>query len=299
VHVIGWSLGGIFALLTAAAWSSLPIASVTTVGSPIDVRQVPLIAPIRPLLGVAGDRASVITLAYRVMGGVPKPLVKRAFQLSAFDKLVTKPFVQLAKLDDTDFLAQVEAVDRFTANMIAYPGRTFGQLYHRMVRGNELAQGEVHFEGRDISFKDITVPVLSFGGASDAIAPVSCVRPVEDLVPNAAEMRFEVVPGGHLGMLTGRRARTTTWRIMDEFIEKHSSDAAVPTKARKKTGAKKASATKPGQKPAKKTGKKSAATAPVVRDDNGDPVIGANPTRRFSSASSRSLSAKPRGRDAG
>jgi polyhydroxyalkanoate synthase len=293
VHVVGWSLGGIFALLTAAAWSSLPIASVTTVGSPIDVRQVPLIAPIRPLLGVAGDRASVITLAYRVMGGVPKPLVKRAFQLSAFDKLVTKPFVQLAKLDDADFLAQVEAVDRFTGNMIAYPGRTFGQLYHRMVRGNELAQGEVHFEGRDISFEDITVPVLSFGGANDVIAPVSCVRPVEDLVPNAAEMRFEVVPGGHLGMLTGRRARTTTWRIMDEFIEQHSSDAAVPTKARKKSG------TKAVKKAGRKAPKKSVATAPVVRDDNGDPVIGANPTRRFSSASSRSLSAKPRGRDAG
>jgi polyhydroxyalkanoate synthase len=161
-----------------------------------------------------------------------------------------------------------------------------------MVRGNELAQGEVHFEGRDISFKDITVPVLSFGGAADAIAPVSCVRPVEDLVPNAAEMRFEVVPGGHLGMLTGRRARTTTWRIMDEFIEKHSS-AAAPTKAGKKAGAKKPGAKKPGG------AKKSAATAPVVRDDNGDPVIGANPSRRFSSASSRSLSAKPRGRDAG
>jgi polyhydroxyalkanoate synthase len=290
VHVIGWSLGGIFALLTAAAWSGLPIASVTTVGSPIDVRQVPLIAPIRPLLGVAGDRASVITLAYRVMGGVPKPLVRRAFQLSAFDKLVTKPFVQLAKLDDTDFLAQVEAVDRFTSNMIAYPGRTFGQLYHRMVRGNELAQGEVHFEGRDISFADITVPVLSFGGAGDAIAPVSCVRPIEDLVPHAAEMRFEVVPGGHLGMLTGRRARTTTWRIMDEFIEKHSSRAAKPEKAAKKTAGKTARS-----KPAKK----SAATARVVRDDNGEPVIGANPTRRFSSASSRSLSSKPRGRDAG
>ncbi len=299
VHVIGWSLGGIFALLTAASWTSLPIASVTTVGSPIDVRQVPLIAPVRPLLGVVGDRASVITLAYRVMGGVPKPLVRRAFQLSAFDKLVTKPFVQLAKLDDTDFLAQVEAVDRFTANMIAYPGRTFGQLYHRMVRGNELAHGEVHFEGRDISFKDITVPVLSFGGAGDAIAPVSCVRPIETLVPNAAEMRFEVVPGGHLGMLTGRRARTTTWQIMDEFIEKYSSAAAKPKRAVKKAAKKTAAKKAPAKTATKKPVKKSVATAPVVRDDNGEPVIGANPTRRFTSASSRSLSAKPRGRDAG
>ena len=53
-----------------------------------------------------------------------------------------------------------------------------------------LATGTVHFEGRDISFADITVPVLSFGGASDTIAPVSCVRPIEDLVP---DVRFEVV----------------------------------------------------------------------------------------------------------
>ena len=305
VHLIGWSLGGIFSLLTAAAWSSLPIASLTTVGSPIDIRQVPLIAPVRPLLGVVPDRASIISLAYRAMGGVPQPLVRRAFQLSAFDKMVTKPFVQLAKLDDTEFLAQVEAVDRFTKNMLAYPGRTFGQLYHRMVKGNELARGQVSFEGRDISFKDITVPVLSFGGAGDTIAPVSCVRPIVDLVPNAAEMRFEVVPGGHLGMLTGRAARHTTWRIMDEFIEAHSSDHATRSEAAaraerkaakkapaaaKKAATKKAAAKKAPAKKATKSTTKAAA----------EPAIGANPQRRFSSASSRNLSsARPAKRDAG
>ena len=270
VHVVGWSLGGVFALLTAAAWSSLPIASVTTVGTPIDVSQVPLIAPVRPLLGVAGDRASAITLAYRVMGGVPQPLVRRAFQLSAFNKIVTKPFVQLAKLDDTDFLAQVEAVERFTQNMIAYPGRTFGQLYHRMVRGNELASGVVLFEGREVRFADITVPVLSFGGASDTIAPVSCVRPIEDLLPNAAAMRFEVVPGGHLGMLTGRAARRTTWRILDEFLTEHASgDLGVP-------------------------GLGEPDTEPSAAG------IGTNRHRRFTSAGSRSLTpTKSRGRGAG
>ncbi len=312
VHLVGWSLGGIFSLLTAAAFTSLPIASVTTVGSPIDIRQVPLIAPLRPLLGVVPERASIITLAYRAMGGVPQPLVRRAFQLSAFDKLVTKPFVQLAKLDDTEFLAQVEAVDRFTANMLAYPGRTFGQLYHRMVKGNELAHGQVHFEGRDVTFADITVPVLSFGGAGDTIAPVSCVRPIVNLVPNAAEMRFEVVPGGHLGMLTGRAARHTTWRIMDEFIEQHSSDhaarqeaaARAERKAAKKNAAtKKAATKKPAAKKAatkkpaatKAATKKAAATKAVA-----EPSIGANPQRRFSSASSRSLSpTRPVKRDAG
>jgi polyhydroxyalkanoate synthase len=315
VHLVGWSLGGIFSLLTAAAWTSLPIASVTTVGSPIDVRQVPLIAPVRPLLGVVPDRASIISLAYRAMGGVPQPLVRRAFQLTAFDKLVTKPFVQLAKLDDTEFLAQVEAVDRFTANMLAYPGRTFGQLYHRMVKGNELARGRVSFEGRDISFADITVPVLSFGGAGDTIAPVSCVRPIVDLVPHAAQMRFEVVPGGHLGMLTGRAARHTTWRIMDEFIEEHSSDHAARREAaaraeRKAAKAAAKSAAKSAAKPKKKAGTTKAATKEPAAEKPAkkasktstaaEPGIGANPQRRFSSASSRSLSGpRPVKRDAG
>jgi polyhydroxyalkanoate synthase len=259
VHVMGWSLGGIFSLLTAAAFTSLPIATVTVVGSPIDVTQVPLIAPVRPLLGMAGDRAGLITLAYRLMGGMPKPLVRRAFQLSAFDKLVTKPFVQLAKLDDRDFLAQIEAVDRFTANMIAYPGRTFGQLYHRMVRANEVATGVVHWGDREIKLADITVPILAFGGAGDSIAPVACVKPVINLVPNSPDVRFEVVPGGHLGMLTGRSSRDTTWRIMDEFIDKHASSAAREPQPSVTKG----------------------------------PRIGSNPDRKFSNSSaSRSLAKK-------
>ena len=33
------------------------------------------------------------------------------------------------------------------------------------------------------------------------------------------------MPGGHLGMLTGRGPRGTTWQIMDEWIDQWSSDA--------------------------------------------------------------------------
>jgi poly[(R)-3-hydroxyalkanoate] polymerase subunit PhaC len=274
VHVVGWSLGAIFALLTAADRPDLPIASVTSVGAPIDVTQVPLVAPFRPFLGIAGERAGLVTQAYRILGGAPKPLVKRAFQLSSFNKLVTKPIAVAAKLDDADFLAQVEAVDRFTANMIAYPGRTFGQLYHRLLKGNQLAGGSVAMDDREISLAAITVPVLAFAGAGDGIAPVQCVRPIVDLLTGVDDLRFEIVPGGHLGMLTGRAARRTTWRIMDEWITAHGSvEAAEPTPtARRVTGAQRASA------------KKAVAAA------RGS--IGSNPSRRYGSASSRMLARK-------
>ncbi len=255
VHVIGWSLGGIFALLTAADSPDLPIASVTVVGSPLDVSLVPLVAPLRPLLNVTEGRG-IITRSYRLMGGAPKPLVRWAFQLSSFQKLVTKPIALATHIDDADFLAQVEAVDRFMDNMIAYPGRTFGQLYHRFVKGNALVGGTFELGDRVIALADISAPVLVFGGATDGIAPVPAVKAVVPMLTGSREVRFEIVPGGHLGMLTGRAARGTTWKVMDEWITRWSTDAEEPD------------------------------VAIPVPDE---PDIGTSKTRRHGSASSRAL----------
>lgn len=221
VHVVGWSLGGIFSLLTAADSPDLPIASLTVVGSPVDVSLVPLVAPFRPLLNWGNGP---ITKGYQMMGGAPKPLVKWAFQLSSFQKLVTKPLVLVSNSDDADFLAQVEAVDRFTRNMIAYPGRTFGQLYHRFAKGNQLAEGRFDLDDRTIDLAAITVPVLAFGGSTDGIAPVKAVQALVPMLTGSPEVRFEIVPGGHLGMLTGRAARDTTWRAMDEWIDQWAAE---------------------------------------------------------------------------
>jgi len=228
VHLVGWSLGGIFVLLAAADRADLPIASVTVLATPLDVARVPLVAPLRPLLNLADGRP--LTALYRVLGGAPQPLVKRAFQVSSLDKLVTKPVALLRHLDDADYLAQIEAVDRFTDNMIAYPGRTFGQLYHRFLRGNMLAGGAMDIGTRTVSLTALHHPLLVLAGAQDGIAPVDSVRVITDLATQAGPKRFEVVPGGHLGMLTGRAARWTTWRILDGWLAEH--DAALQPAAR-------------------------------------------------------------------
>jgi len=302
VHLVGWSLGGIFALLVAADRLDLPIASVTVVGSPVDVSQVPLVAPLRPLLTITEGR--VLTPVYQLLGGAPKPLVRWAFQLSSFQKLITKPLAVAARLDDADFLAQIEAVDRFTANMIAYPGRSFGQLYHRFVRSNVLNTGRFELEDRTIDLAAITAPVLVFAGATDGIAPVNAVKAVVPLLTGSVDVRFEIVPGGHLGMLTGRAARGTTWRVLDEWVGEWSTPEQKPPvrkapakkAAAKKVAATKAAATKattkktPARKtPAKKTPANKTPTKKAAEQSAGPDAIGANPSRRYGSASSRSL----------
>ena len=248
-----------------------------------------------------------------------------AFQLSSFQKLVTKPLAIARNLDDADYLAQIEAVDRFTANMIAYPGRTFGQLYHRLLKGNALVDGTFEVGDRTLSVGDITAPVLVFAGAADGIAPVASVKASVPLLTGSQEVRFEIVPGGHLGMLTGRKARSSTWLVLDEWIDRWSEPEEPALPARRTTARKRAStkaaatkaptrARKPAaQKPApsitvtkktvtKKTAskksatKKTAAKKPASKKAASRKAaategveIGTNPTRRYGSAGSRAL----------
>ncbi len=224
VHLLGWSLGGIFSMLTVAAGADagepLPIASLTVIGSPVDIAAVPLVAPLRPLAVVMGGRG--LPWVYQAIGSFPAPLVSAAFQLTAFEKLVTKPLTLLSRLDDRDCLAQIEAVDHMMNNMHGYPGRVFGQLYHLLLRSNDLSDGKLALAGRSIPLGAIDVPVLVVAGRTDVIAPMAAVQKVVELLTGAPQVRFETAPGGHLGVLTGRDARTTTWFHLDTFLTDHS-----------------------------------------------------------------------------
>jgi polyhydroxyalkanoate synthase len=116
-------------------------------------------------------------------------------------------------------LAHIEAVDDYMAHMLAYPGRTFGQLYHRFFRVNDLADGRVELEdGERIDLADVSVPVLVVAGSNDVLAPRDAVHHVADLLTGSPDVRVETSTGGHLGVLTGRSARRTTWRHLDDFL---------------------------------------------------------------------------------
>jgi polyhydroxyalkanoate synthase len=191
------------------------------VASPFDFTQVPMVAPLRPLVNLTGGALG--TVVYRALGGAPAPIVKRAYQLAAIDKYLTKPLAIAMNLDDRDFLAQIEAVDRFTNNMLAYPGRTFGQLYHRFFRANDLAAGHLDLDAGAIELADVRVPVMSIAGTGDGIAPLKAVHHVGELLPNAPSVQLETAPGGHLGVLTGRGAVRTTWPLLDGFLREHGT----------------------------------------------------------------------------
>src|SRR5207237_10532722 len=130
----------------AVAGNELPVGSVSLIASPCDFAKVRTMAPIRRLAELTGGR--LVTGLYSALGGAPAPLVSLGFQLTALDKRITKPLTVIRNIADRDLLAHIEAVDDYMAHMLAYPGRTFAQLYHRFFRIHDLAAGRLHLGHR-------------------------------------------------------------------------------------------------------------------------------------------------------
>ena len=223
VQIVGWCLGGIMALLALAADERLPVNSIATIASPFDFTEVRIAGPIRPLANIT--HGFLGTAIYRALGGAPAPVVKRAFQLTSIDKYLTRPLATAMHLDDREWLAQVEAVDKFMDQMHAYPGRTMGQLYHRFFRVNDLADGRLELVDGDgeIDLADVRVPVLAIAGSADVLAPRKAVHHVGTLLTGSPDVHLETAPGGHLGVLAGRSAARTTWPWIDQFFRDNAS----------------------------------------------------------------------------
>ncbi len=221
VALVGWCMGGLFTLLTTAAFSELPVAAVAMVASPFDFSANPMFAPLHAMRRVTGGR--IIDTALRGLGGAPSWLVSNGFKLTSLPTYVKKPVTVLRHRDDREFLAHIEAVDDLMNNMYAYPGRVTLQAYQRLILGNELANGIVDGPNRTVYLADVAVPVMNVAGSSDVLVPVKAAHHVGALLPAAPVVQLETAPGGHLGVLTGRSAPETTWRLIDTFLDEHAA----------------------------------------------------------------------------
>ncbi|MFI7002677.1 alpha/beta fold hydrolase [Nocardia sp. NPDC050175] len=216
VDLVGWSLGGTLALLTAAAHPELPIRSVTAVGAPLDYDKMTGIPQLRAVAKFTGGVGTSTLI--RAAGGVPAPLTRIAYKVTSWDRELTRPWFVASNITRTETLARMETIDRFMAEMPGYPGRFYNQLWGRLILNNDIGRGVVQLGKRRIELAQVSAPVLLVGGPTDVITAAAAVEAGTRTLTGAASVRYETAPGSHLGILTGPEARDTTWAYLDKFL---------------------------------------------------------------------------------
>lgn len=214
VHLVGWSLGGTVSLLTAAGDPTLPVASVTALGTPIDYGVNVPSAPLRWLDARLGSR--VMTAPTALLGGVPAPVVQLVYRGLAPTRELRKPWFLLSNLRDAETLARSEAIDRFMAAMPGYPGRLYHQMHTRLIVRRELATGTVHLgRGRVVELADLVAPLTFVGSTTDGVASAAAVAAGPASFPGSKEATYVEVSGlSHLGLVASVAAREKTWPVV-------------------------------------------------------------------------------------
>ena len=223
MHLVGWSIGGLHGVLSAAGHPDLPLASVTAIATPFALDEVPPVVRAQPLAVAAGG--PVLATLQTLLAIMPLPRLISALGLGSLDELLTAPLTMIARLDDRDFLAQLEAVDDLRA-IIGDQARYVGSYFRAMVDPADLAVGRVPVGHRASTSRTCNGPRCSSPGRTTVVVPPRAVRTGARRL-TGAPTRLTTAPGGHLGVLAGRAAKHTTWARLCAFLDHHDAPAVV------------------------------------------------------------------------
>ncbi|MFT3898936.1 MAG: alpha/beta fold hydrolase [Gordonia sp. (in: high G+C Gram-positive bacteria)] len=218
VDLFGWSLGGTLSLLTTAA---LPaddhrVRSIVTIATPLDYDKLPGYPLARTLTKPTGGKAP--TVALRLLGGIPAPVVQVAYRATSWDREIKKPWFVATHLAETETLKRMEVIDRFQRDFPGYPGKLTEQMWESFIYRGELGAGRLTLGDLDVDLGNIDVPVQLFGSHRDALCTWDAARRGIDTLTGAPVVEFNTVESSHLGLLAGPEAETQTWPAIDYFL---------------------------------------------------------------------------------
>lgn len=222
----GWSLGGAFALIYTALFQDQNIRNLVILGAPIDTHQ-------------SGYTGKFYQFLHRRSLWVRRNtkfrlhrLPSRLFHVSGMSNTLgfklTDPIGNLAgywqlltKLDDRQYVINHATSSAFIDNMFAYTGGVMRDVILKFWIDNELATGKIHLGHRIANLADIQSALIVFGGSNDNIVTESAVKPLLNLV-GSTDKAFALVPGGHMGIVSGSKAPESIWQKTTKWLSPRS-----------------------------------------------------------------------------
>jgi polyhydroxyalkanoate synthase len=210
----GWCMGGIFALLHAAAWHDEHIRNIVTIASPIDFRKMGMLSTMARLA-----HGQIDTLTDRI-GNIPGFLNANALKLLAPGKQITRYADLFINLWNDEYVKGFDAMSHWSNDFIAYPQQAFKQMVNEVVVGNGLLEG-MQFKDRHASLADVTCSLLAFAGTDDVIATPASARAIV-AATRPRDHLYQEVAGGHIGVVVGGRAPKSVWGPTVEWLRPRS-----------------------------------------------------------------------------
>jgi putative long chain acyl-CoA synthase len=225
-HLAGYSQGGMFAYEVAVFRGNKGIASIITLGSPVDLKAMkPAGIPLETLEPAAEF------LSNRVIGtrSLPSWVSSSAFELLDPAGSLRKRVDFVRRLHDRDALSPKEKQRRFLRGegWVAWPGPSLLDMMVGLTRHNRFMTGGYEIDGHLYTLADLDLPVLTVWGSLDAIAPPSSVRALGRAAPRCEVYEYDL-PVGHFGLVAGSVAAADVWPVVAAWMLWRAGEANPP-----------------------------------------------------------------------
>jgi polyhydroxyalkanoate synthase len=152
----------------------------------------------------------------------PPWLTTLTFKLTDPLSSVTTYWDLVTRLWDREFVESHSTTSDYLNNMLLYPGGVLQDMAVKVAVDNELAGGEIEIGGKLADLSSIDCSMLVFAGETDALVPASIAKKIMDVVASH-DKRFEVVPGGHMGVILGSKAQQVVWAESASWLQARDS----------------------------------------------------------------------------
>jgi polyhydroxyalkanoate synthase len=217
-------LGGTLALLYAAVHSDSPVRNVISLGTPVNFDRA-----VRP--GIWPETATGAPLADATAwrwidteSNIPAEWIATFFRLlrMAIPEYDSTRYLGLwQNLEDEEYVAYFRALDRWLQDHIPFPGGAFRQVMKDLGQDNKLMRGDMTLDGRPVELRNIRQAFLAIAAESDQLVPLAASDVQLELV-SSVDKQLLTLPGGHVGFLAGRDARTTPWPHISAWLAARS-----------------------------------------------------------------------------
>ncbi len=220
----GWSMGGHLLLCYAGLGHDQDIGHLVVAGTSIDSHR----------SGVLGRFAQQLNhklaLLEQYFPFVRQDLPIRWFYspgwLNSLNFKLTSPkasvqsYIELIqRLDDRNYVIDHATTSAFLDHMVAYPGALARDMFLDSWLSNRFAEGTLRLASEEVRFDRIQQPTLVIAGMNDTLATPEAVSALMPLLTHCKQKMLLKIPGGHMGIVSGREAPTTAWPAIHAWLQ--------------------------------------------------------------------------------
>lgn len=210
VVVLGYCMGGLLALALAARRPEL-VKGLVLLATPWDFHSADL-AHSRAAPTVFETQLPV----YERLGQMPVDALQAMF--AALDPmLAVRKFLRFGRLDQASPQARgFVALEDWVNDGVPLTAPVARECLLDWYRDNQPVQGKWEIGGAPVVPEEYAGPALLFVPSNDRIVPPGSATALADALPGAELVR---PPAGHIGMVTGSRARKSVWKPLRKWLK--------------------------------------------------------------------------------